>query len=120
DTDVQYGIKYFYRVKAINSFIASEYSNIAIIKVEDHINPQNNLPPVAFFTMNVNEGKAPLEVSFDASESTDQDGEVISFHWDFGDGNIGSGKQITHVFAGAGEYTVLLTVTDDQDSIDKA
>ena len=52
-------------------------------------------------------------VTFDASESYDPDGEIISFEWDFGDGNIGNGGQITHNYTQPGLYEVELTVTDN-------
>ena len=52
-------------------------------------------------------------VSFDGSGSSDADGSVASYAWDFGDGNVGSGSAPTHAYAAAGTYTVTLTVTDD-------
>lgn len=52
-------------------------------------------------------------VSFDGSGSSDADGTVASYAWDFGDGNVGSGSATTHAYSAAGTYTVTLTVTDD-------
>jgi len=52
-------------------------------------------------------------VSFDGSGSSDADGSVASYAWEFGDGNLGSGSAPTHAYAAAGTYTVTLTVTDD-------
>lgn len=51
-------------------------------------------------------------VPFDASESFDLDQEIISYEWDFGDGNTGSGETITHTYDNFGTYTVTLTVDD--------
>jgi PKD repeat protein len=51
-------------------------------------------------------------ILFDASNSTD-DGTLVAFAWDFGDGATGSGQTVSHVYAGAGSYTVTLVVTDD-------
>jgi PKD repeat protein len=67
--------------------------------------------PVASFT--ATPGVAPLEVDFDGSASTD-DGTIVAYEWDFGDGNTASGQTTTHTFATAGTYTVALTVTDDE------
>ncbi len=52
-------------------------------------------------------------VTFDASESDDPDGEIISFEWDLGDGNIGTEEQITHTYTQPGQYEVELTVIDN-------
>ena len=52
-------------------------------------------------------------VSFDASQSSDPDGIVVSYHWDFGDGATATGKTAQHTFS-PGEYPVRLTVHDDK------
>lgn len=59
-------------------------------------------------------------INFDASESFDLDGEIISYEWDFGDGITKTGVKTTHVFSADGQYTVTLTVTDDDGNIDEA
>ncbi|MGK2875867.1 MAG: PKD domain-containing protein [Nocardioides sp.] len=51
--------------------------------------------------------------TFDGSASDDPDGTVVSYAWDFGDGQTGTGAQPTHAYAAAGSYQVRLTVTDD-------
>jgi PKD repeat protein len=68
--------------------------------------------PVASFTATPLSGDAPLTVLFDAASSFD-DGEIVAYNWDFGDGTPGSGASITHIFAEPGSYTVTLIVTDD-------
>lgn len=69
--------------------------------------------PLSVFDATTLTGSAPLLVSFDASTSTDADGTIIGYSWDFGDGSLGSGDTITHSFQSVGVYTVTLTVTDD-------
>ena len=69
--------------------------------------------PQASFTASVTSGGAPLPVSFDASASSALGGTIVSYNWDFGDGQTGSGKLIDHTFAGAGTYAVTLSVVDD-------
>ena len=59
-------------------------------------------------------GNAPLTVNFDASESTDPDGNIVSFEWDFGDNTKASGSKVQHTFTAAGNYTVTLKITDNQ------
>ena len=73
-----------------------------------------NFIPQANFTTTVTSGMAPLPVSFDASGSSDLDGLVIAYAWDFGDGGTGAGKFIDYTFAASGTYTVTLTVVDDR------
>jgi len=52
-------------------------------------------------------------VSFDGTGSSDPDGNILTWDWDFGDGSVGSGATPTHAYATAGDYTVTLVVTDD-------
>lgn len=79
-----------------------------------------NQPPVASFTADPLSGEAPLFVLFDATESSDPDGAVVSYNWDFGDGNAENGKIAAHDYEFPGTYTVNLTVTDDLNATDKA
>lgn len=73
----------------------------------------SNKAPTANFTADPTSGTAPLEISFDASGSTDPDGSVISYSWDFGDGGESTAKVTSHTYESGGEYTAELTVTDD-------
>ncbi|MDH3715484.1 MAG: PKD domain-containing protein, partial [Gammaproteobacteria bacterium] len=57
----------------------------------------------------VNEGGT---VNFDATGSSD-DGSIVSYDWDFGDGGSDSGDVVAHTFLTEGNYTVVVTVTDD-------
>ncbi len=53
-------------------------------------------------------------VQFDASESYDPDGEIVSYHWDFGDGASAEGMNVEHIFPQQQtEYMVTLTVIDE-------
>ena len=55
-------------------------------------------------------------ITFDASNSFDHEGNITSYHWDFGDGNNGSGETTTHTYNTKGIYPVTLTVIDNEDN----
>ncbi|MEU2350287.1 PKD domain-containing protein [Modestobacter sp. NPDC049651] len=74
--------------------------------------PQNVLP-TARFTAAAN----GLAASFDASASTDADGRIARYSWDFGDGTSGSGATPSRSYAKPGAYRVTLTVTDDRGGV---
>ena len=59
-------------------------------------------------------------IVFDGSGSTDADGSIVSWAWDFGDGNSGTGSSPTHTYPSDGTFTVVLTVTDDGGAMDTA
>jgi len=80
--------------------------------------PTTNGPPTASFTVSPTEPAVDESVAFDASGSTDADGTVASYAWDFGDGTTASGATSAHVYTAAGTYTVELTVTDDDGATD--
>jgi len=71
-------------------------------------------PPVASFIYSPENPVVGETITFDASSSYDpNDGEVVAYNWDFGDGSTAEGQVITHSYVQPGEYTVTLTVTDN-------
>jgi len=75
-----------------------------------------NNAPTARFTSSPTYGNSPLTVQFDASLSTDADGTIALYSWNFGDNSTGAGKILSHTFTAAAttNFTVRLTVTDNQ------
>lgn len=71
--------------------------------------PPANAAPAALFTSNVN----GLTVTVDGSGSSDSDGTVASYAWDFGDGGTATGVTAAHTYATAGTYSIRLTVRDN-------
>ncbi|KQV07006.1 hypothetical protein ASC63_06585 [Leifsonia sp. Root112D2] len=69
-----------------------------------------NVPPVALFTSQTN----GLTASFDGSSSSDPDGTMSAWNWNFGDGTTAAGAMTTHLYAANGTYPVTLTVTDNK------
>jgi uncharacterized membrane protein len=76
--------------------------------------PIENLQPVAIASADIYSGKAPLVVTFDSSGSTDPDGAIVGYSWDFMDGSSSEEANPLHDFTVPGTYLVTLTVTDDQ------
>jgi PKD repeat protein len=68
-----------------------------------------NLAPTAAFTVSC----SSVRCTVDGGASTDRDGSIATWAWNFGDGTAGSGKATTHDYPKAGSYTLTLTVTDN-------
>lgn len=73
-----------------------------------------NTPPVAAASASPTSGFAPLAVAFGSVGSSDPDGSITSYGWNFGDGSSGSGASPSHTYTTAGSYTAVLTVTDNR------
>ncbi len=71
-----------------------------------------NRPPAAVIN-GPESGLVGATLSFSAGGSSDLDGHIVSYAWDFGDGATASGVEVTHSYAAAGQYEVSLTVTDN-------
>jgi len=85
--------------------------------------PPANQPPVAALSVAPGSGPAPLTVTADASGSSDPDGTVVSYRFDFGDGAVvgpQTGASATHTYTAAANRTVTVTVTDDDGATDTA
>lgn len=74
--------------------------------------PPGNRPPVARFTFSPRAPRVGEEVVFDASPSWD-DGAIVDYWWDFGDGTDAAGVAVRHVFGAEGTYEVVLVVVDN-------
>jgi Tol biopolymer transport system component len=77
----------------------------------------DNTPPVALPQVTVTGG---LAIQVDGTTSSDPDGWIDQSSWSFGDGGTATGPRGPHVYAGAGRYTVVLTVTDNNGATSTA
>ncbi len=82
--------------------------------------PSTNKPPTGVVTTAPSPatGFKPLAVAFDAGGSSDPDGDTLSYAWDFGDGQSGSGVSVSHTYTTVGSFTARLTVTDGKGGTD--
>jgi PKD repeat protein len=71
-----------------------------------------NDQPTASFTASPNPATPGSGVGFNGSASSDPDGSIVTYSWQFGDGGTGGGVTPSHAYAGAGTYLVTLTATD--------
>ncbi len=72
-----------------------------------------SVEPTATIEASVMDGPAELEVTFDGTQSFDSDGTIISWLWNFGDGNSSLDPNPTHIYETEGDYIVTLTVIDN-------
>jgi len=87
-------------------------SKVASISVSEQ---PESLLPVANFSSNVTSGSSPLTVQF-----TDLSENATGWNWNFGDGNTSTDKNPIHTYYTAGEYTVDLTVSNENGTDSKS
>jgi len=102
-----------WKMKKLKPYLAAEIPNCG------GSIPQNQSPD-AILTANPTSGQVPLNVNFNASGSSDPDGSIIMYSWNFGDGTSGTGSTILHNYSSAGSYIATLTVTDNDGATDQA
>ena len=108
DTSREYRV----RVNATDANGASsEWSEPLVVVV----GTEEQIPPTAIIAVDPTELNESEIVSLSADESSDQNGEIVSYEWDFGDGSTGTGVNVDHVYTRSGEYTATLMVTDNDD-----
>jgi len=73
-----------------------------------------NAAPIAVIAATPVSGTAPLVASFSGSGSSDSDGSIVAYAWNFGDGTTATGVSANKTYSTAGNYTATLTVTDDR------
>ena len=76
----------------------------------------NKAPVAGVLALNPRGMAGVTQFRFDASVSTDPDGDSLTYSWEFGDGGTDSGANVSHVYASAGSKTITLTVRDAKES----
>ena len=80
---------------------------------------ENGLAPTARYSVNPASGDEGTPFVFNASASSDPDGSIKTFQWNFSDATIATGEIVTHRFTKGGIFPVTLTVTDN-DGLESA
>lgn len=97
----------------IDTFIAAGTGGLASPRYLVFSNPPVN-HPANVLPGGPYQGLEGSTIVFDGSSTYDEDGDALSFEWDFGDGVTGTGSAVRHSFDDNGVYTAVLTVTDER------
>jgi hypothetical protein len=111
----------------------AQYSYQVSASITDHESPRSladigmpgNMLPVADLVINPGAGDAPFTAQLDAGGSTDSDGTIEKYEWDWTtdgtwDFDSGADATTTHEYSAAGEHTCTVRVTDNDGSTDTA
>lgn len=83
------------------------------------VTPSHNINPTADVSAGEPyRGFINSTITFNGSASYDQDGRIVAYHWNFGDGTNGTGEITTHIYTASGDYNVSLLVRDEKSSQD--
>jgi PKD repeat protein len=104
-----------------HAYAAAGTYNVTVT-VDDGVNPPVT-SPLTTATVAANQvptanpngpysGRTGFPIAFNGTGSSDPEGQPLSYNWNFGDGNTGSGATPSHAYAAPGTYTVTLTVND--------
>lgn len=99
-------------------FVLSKSTNPSAATISSLCSAPIQYAPFACFDYSPLLPKTGQAVFFDSSCSSDPDGLIVSYAWDFGDGSTSSNQQPNHVYQQSGSYYVTLTITDDQGKTD--
>jgi PKD repeat protein len=91
----------------------TEYGSVGQYAVAGSAPSAAGQPPLAAISATPSSGMAPLSVGFSSAGSSDPDGSIVGYEWNFGDGSaVATGPSASHVYA-AGSYSAQLRLTDN-------
>jgi PKD repeat protein len=92
----------------------NDYGSLGQYTISGTLTGSNLQAPVAVAEAAPSAGTAPLTVAFSSANSSDPDGTIVGYNWNFGDGTANSTEpHPSHVYTSAGTFTAVLTVTDN-------
>jgi|GEM_PF-513713 len=92
----------------------SNWNSITEIKFNAFDGDIENSLPISFFTINTSTIMLGDKTFVNANKSTDSDGNIVDYSWNWGDGSSSKGVESNHTYIKNGTYTIGLTVTDDE------
>jgi PGF-CTERM protein len=92
---------------------ASSTQQFSLILNDYSYEGEENTAPSAFFSVDNTNPNVGQPVEFNAGGSSDSDGSIVLYQWDFGDDGQNTGQVVSHAFGNKGDYTVTLIVVDN-------
>ncbi|MFA6919204.1 MAG: lamin tail domain-containing protein [Patescibacteria group bacterium] len=105
-------IKIKFQTASATGYKGAGITNISILGVKNII-PPTNTPPYAIIHSS-STGYLDEEIEFDASSSTDDENNLATYYWNFGDSSSSEEIIASHIFPAIGDYLISLTVTDTE------
>jgi PKD repeat protein len=99
--------------RTLNGMAFTLYDGRATWDYAGKTSSSGNQPPVASFTTTPSSTTVGSPIALSAAASSDPDGSITSYAWNFGDTTTASGVSTSKAYAAAGTYTITLTVTDN-------
>ncbi len=92
----------------------SDYGSLGQYQLTGTVPAAAGQPPVAAASATPSSGTVPLNVVLSSTGSSDPDGTIVAFEWNFGDGTaVATTASASHVYSAAGTYNAVLKVTDN-------
>jgi PKD repeat protein len=92
----------------------TSYGSLGEYKLSGSATQISGTPPVAVLSASQTSGTAPITINFSSSGSSDPDGSIAGYEWNFGDGApVATTANNSHTYATPGVYTVTLKVIDN-------
>jgi PKD repeat protein len=111
---------YYLAVEGVGAGAAAssydDYGSLGQFSLRGSLGPVTGLAPVAQASVQdggSSSGLAPFTVAFSSQGSSDSDGDIVAWHWDFGDGGTSTEANPTHLYTRVGRFTASLVVTDN-------
>jgi PKD repeat protein len=91
----------------------SDFGSLGAYSITGNIGAPAGIAPIASVSATPTSGLAPLTVAFTGSGSSDPDGSIVGYAWNFGNGATSASADTSHTYNNKGTYTATLTVTDN-------